>query len=148
MKKIPVELPDEHVGYLLTQTYLLKQRHLNTALKQIGITYTQFVILATTLELADEKGTITQQTIASERQLDKVMVSNVVKTLVEKRLIKRFRHPTDHRALAIKLTSKGVEIAIQAKGIVKQSDLVFFSCIESEELYRVLKKLMANNSKE
>lgn len=145
MEKNPILYPDDQVGFLLSQTYLLKQRVLGSALKVLDITYMQFVVLATILVLHDSKGWITQQDIADKRRLDKVTVSNVVKTLVQKGLIKRNHHPEDHRALIIRLTQRGVEIATKAKEIVRNTDREFFSTVDSEALCKVLKRLLTVN---
>lgn len=147
MKKELINLPDEQIGYLFSQTYLLKQKIFNSALKELNITYIQFVILATAFVLQDEQGWITQQTIASQRRLDKVTVSNTVKTLVQKGLIRRSHHPTDHRAFIIKLTLRGREVAARGKEIAQTTDETFFSNIDSDNLRTILKKLLSENSK-
>lgn len=52
MEKELITLPDEQVGYLLSQTYQLKKKLTNKALKELDISYIQFVILVTALVLA------------------------------------------------------------------------------------------------
>lgn len=146
MKK-KVENPDEQLGYLLTQVTFLKQRIINTALKELDITYIQFIILAGTLELGSENGIVTQQIISDKRRLDKAMVSNVVKTLIEKSLMTRSIHPTDKRAYILSLTDTGTEKAIEGKKIALKIDETFFSEIDKEKLYTSLKTLLRNENK-
>lgn len=147
MKEKQTIYPDDQVGFMLSQTYLLKQRVTNFALKDLDITYMQFVILSTIRILQEEKGLITQQIIADKRRLDKVTVSNVVKTLVEKGLIKRNHHPEDHRALVLRLTTRGMDLAIKSKEIVRNTDMKFFSGIDSTQLRETLKRILTDNDK-
>jgi len=145
MKEIPTIYPDDQVGFMLSQAYLLKQRVTNLALKDLDITYLQFVILSTIRILQEEKERITQQTIADKRRLDKVTVSNTVKTLVQKGLIKRNHHPEDHRALVLRLTTRGMDLAIKSKEIVKSTDKKFFSGVDSYQLHETLKRILTDN---
>lgn len=144
MKK-KIEEPNEQLGYLLTQVTFLKQRITNAALKELDITYIQFVILAGTLELNNGKRNVTQQTISIERRLDKAMVSNVVRTLIEKGLMTREVHPIDKRAYVLSLTSKGVEKAVNGKKIALQIDDTFFSGIDTEQFRKSLITLLKND---
>jgi len=144
MAKKIIEQPDEQLGFLLIQTSLLKQRIINAALKELDITYMQFVILAAVLELGDEDALVTQQTVAARRRLDKAMVSNITKSLIQKNLLIRDKHPSDQRALVIKLTEEGTVVAMQGKEITKHIDTTFFAEIDQERLRTDLKKLLGN----
>lgn len=145
--KNSIEKPNEQLGYLLTQVTFLKQRIVNAALKELDITYIQFIILAGTLELGSENGIVTQQVISDERRLDKAMVSNVVKTLVEKDLMTRSIHPVDKRSYTLSLTDIGIKKAIEGKKIALNIDDTFFSEIDKERLYISLKTLLKNENK-
>ncbi len=141
-----IEKPDEQLGYLLTQVSFLKQRLVNAALKEIDITYIQFIILAGTLELGASGRMVTQQDISTERQLDKAMVSNVVKVLVDKKLMKREKHPMDKRAFVLELTREGEKKAVRGKEIAMSIDSGFFAGID-QDIFRVsLEKLLTSNS--
>lgn len=140
------EIPNEQLGYLLTQVSFLKQRITNAALKELDITYVQFVILAGTLELGADGNIVTQQSIASERRLDKAMVSNVVKTLIEKGFLTREEHPEDKRAFTLRLTPAGEKKAIQGKAIARKVDETFFAGIDQEAFRESLKQLLKNES--
>ncbi|NDV83188.1 MarR family winged helix-turn-helix transcriptional regulator [Bacteroides sp. 51] len=145
MKK-KTEIPNEQLGYLLTQVSFLKQRITNAALKELDITYVQFIILAGTLELGADGGIVTQQSIASERRLDKAMVSNVVKTLIEKGFLTRQEHPEDKRAFTLRLTPAGEEKAMQGKDIARKVDHTFFAHIDHEAFRESLKQLLKNET--
>lgn len=139
--------PYEQAGYLLTQVSFLKQRIVNAALKDLDITYVQFVILAGTLELGDENGIVTQQDISTKRRLDKAMVSNVVKTLIGRNLIKREEHPSDKRAFTLGLTEEGKEIALKGKEIARSTNTTFFAGIDVDLFCKTLKQLLLNDNK-
>lgn len=141
-----IRKPDEQLGYLLTQVTFLKQRITNAALKELDITYIQFVILAGTLELGDKGGIVTQQIISTKRRLDKAMVSNVVKTLIEKKLMLREAHPVDKRAYTLLLTDEGVKKAIRGKEIASKIDETFFSDIDKDKFRNSLTTLLKNDN--
>jgi len=136
--------PNEQLGYLLTQVSFLKQRITNAALKELDITYIQFVILAGTLELGSENEFVTQQDISTQRRLDKAMVSNVVKTLIDKGLMARSVHPIDKRAYTLSLTDAGKEFAIRGKEIALKIDETFFDKINKGAFTKTLLKLLEN----
>lgn len=140
-----IEQPDDRLGYLLTQVFFLKQRIIHAALKELDITYIQFVILAGTLELGDD-AIVTQQTISTERRLDKAMVSNVVKTLIEKGLMLKSVHPADNRAYTLSLTEAGTEKAIKGKQIALKIDDTFFTKIDREKFMESLTILLTNDN--
>lgn len=143
MKK-KIDKPDEQLGYLLTQVTFLKQRIINAALKELDITYIQFIILAGTLELGVDD-IVTQQIISDKRRLDKAMVSNVVKTLIEKGLMTRHVHPVDKRAYTLSLTDTGTEKAIDGKEIALKIDHEFFAAIDKEKFLESLMILIKND---
>ncbi|MDR2918127.1 MAG: MarR family winged helix-turn-helix transcriptional regulator [Tannerella sp.] len=140
-----IDKPDEQLEYLLTQVSFLKQRIINASLKDLDITYIQFVILAGTLELGANEAIVTQQDISDKRRLDKAMVSNVVKTLIEKGLMTRHTHPVDKRAYTLSLTNTGKEAAIKGKEIALDVDKSFFSGINKNAFLKALVTLLKND---
>lgn len=138
--------PDEQAGYLLTQAAFLRQRVVNAALKELDVTYIQFVILAGTYELTAEGKVVTQQTISTERRLDKAMVSNVIKTLISKRLLIRKVHPEDKRAYTLSLTKAGTEKAIKGRMIASETDESFFRGIDKKTLSESLSRILKNDN--
>ena len=143
-----IKKPDEQLGYLLTQVSFLKQRIINSALKVLDITYIQFIILAGTLELGENNGIVTQQDISQHRRLDKAMVSNVVKVLIEKGLMIRHTHPVDKRAYTLLLTTTGIEKAVKGKEIALQIDETFFAGIDKNTFLQSLTILLENKGGE
>lgn len=138
-----IEQPDQQLGYLLTQVSFLKQRIINAGLKELDITYMQFIILAGILELADE-GIVSQQTIVDKRRLDKAMVSVVLKALISRGLVIRQPHPTDKRAYTLTLSDEGRQKALQGKVITVEIDRRFFAKVNKKNLINILTKLLEN----
>ncbi|MCD8185935.1 MAG: MarR family transcriptional regulator [Rikenellaceae bacterium] len=139
-------IPDDDLGFLLTQVSLLKQRIINQALQKIEITYMQFVILAGIYELGGYGKLVSQQTLSVRRRLDKAMVSNVVKTLLGRRLILRQRSAVDKRSFTLNLTPAGLEKALQGKQIARQIDQEFFSGICQTPFRESLQTLLLRNA--
>ena len=138
-----IEQPDQQLGYLLTQVSFLKQRIINAGLKELDITYMQFIIIAGILELADE-GIVSQQTIVDKRRLDKAMVSVVLKALISRGLVIRQPHPTDKRAYTLTLSDEGRQKALQGKEITVEIDRRFFAKVNKKNLINILTKLLEN----
>lgn len=141
-----IDKPDNQLGFLLMQASLLKQRVVNAALRELDITYMQFVVLAGVLELGENNGCVMQQDLASQRRLDKAMVSNVVKNLMSRNLLIRMEHPSDKRAWKLSLTEQGRELAIEGKGIAKGVDSTFFAGIDNDLFVKLLEKVISDNS--
>lgn len=56
-----------------------------------------------------------------------MMMSDLVQTLLKKKLIERHRHPHDKRAYALTLTRKGHALTLSAIPIVEEIDALFFT---------------------
>ena len=121
--------PDESPGYLLTNLTLLWQRKQKRILDPLNLTYTQFMLLASLGWLLKHNELVTQVDIARQGNADTMMVSKVLRTLENKKFIKRQEHPTDTRAKIIQLTEEGAEILQKALVEVENSDIEFFSVI-------------------
>lgn len=148
MKKIDFhfEKPEDNTGYLLWQTTMIWQRTMNRALAKIGLTHTQFVILASLAWLSKNQNGINQKGIADNSNTDRMMVSKLLRTLQEKEFITRQENEKDTRSKLVFLTEKG-KIKLQAA--LKQVEITdngFFSKIEKDEHFNnTLSKLISSN---
>ena len=78
--------PEASPGLLLWQLTNAWQRKQRQALSKLHLTHPQFVVLACLLWLTtNSKEEITQNQIATIASLDKMMVSDLVKTLIQKK---------------------------------------------------------------
>ena len=127
--------PNDATGFLLYKAHLYWQKSIKRSLKPLGITHTQFVILASTYWLFLHKEQLTQIDIAQHAQMDTMMVSNVIRTLENKKLIKRTAHPTDTRANLVSLTKKGNTTVKKAIVIVEKFDKIFFKKLDKSKQF-------------
>lgn len=123
--------PEESPGYLLAQLTLLWQRKQKKALDPLDITHTQFVLLTSIAWLSNNNENVTQVEIASFNNFDRMMVSKVLRTLENKKLIYRQEHSTDTRAKIVTITTSGKGILQSALTQVENADIDFFSSLES-----------------
>ena len=136
--------PEVATGFLLYKTHAIWQREIKRNLKEIGITHTQFVILASTHWLFKQNADCTQIDIAKHAQMDVMMTSNVIRTLEKKNILTRTNHKTDTRAKVVNLTANGLEILKIAVKKVEKFDRNFFKNLKNSnnfnaELNRLLK---------
>lgn len=119
--------PADSPGLLLWRTTLRWQRHIAAALKPLGLTHVQFVLLASTWWLTQVAGeTPSQKRIAEHASTDTMMTSHVIRTLADKGLVERATNPEDARARVIGITPEGAEIAARAMRVVEDADRSFF----------------------
>ena len=136
-----VKTPDDSPGFLLWQLTCQWQREQRQALAKLGLTHPQFVVLACLLWLSmHEEGAITQQHISAFSKIDKMSMSILVRTLEQKKFIKRIANKLDARAYSLTLTAKGHERALKAIPVVEGIDAQFFNR-ESEGLNKLFKAL-------
>ena len=130
-------------GLLLWQVTSLWQRRQRAALKAVGLTHAQFVMLASLAWLSQGGEPVTQARIASHAKTDAVMTSEVLRTLERKGLVKRRPHPDDTRAKSLTLTPEGIAVAKRAVKLVEKTDEEFFAPLDgdTEGLVRLLRRL-------
>jgi DNA-binding MarR family transcriptional regulator len=124
--------PQESPGYLLWQVSMLWQRKMKRGLDRIGLTHTQFVLLAALGWLSRGGGTVTQVDVANHGNIDRMMTSKVLRTLQGKGFVRRTGHLTDTRAKSLSLTPAGEQTLQQAISIVQQVDDTFFAAVRNQ----------------
>ncbi|MBC3788677.1 MarR family winged helix-turn-helix transcriptional regulator [Spirosoma utsteinense] len=141
--------PEENNGYLLWQVSMRWQLLMNQRLRDVGITLTQFSLLAGLYWLDRRGEVVTQQRLADYANTDKMMTSKVVQTLEGKGLLSRMDNPEDGRAKQLRLTPAGETVLGQANTLVEQVDAAVFQAIQSEAnvFNRLMQQLMANMPK-
>lgn len=126
--------PEENSGYLLWQVTMQWQLGMNRALGTIGLTLTQFSLMAGLYWLSKKKEGVTQQQLADYANTDKMMTSKVLAALEQKQIVERIKDPGDSRAKQLKISNKGVEVLKEAYRIVKQVDDVFFKDVVKDKV--------------
>lgn len=132
--------PEENNGYLLWQVSMRWQLRMNQRLDELGITLTQFSLLAGLYWLNLQGELVTQQRLANYANTDKMMTSKVLQTLEKKGLVERLDNPQDGRARRLRLTETAERLLQQANGIVEQVDSAFFNPLQPDAL--VFQELM------
>ncbi|GGH63528.1 DNA-binding MarR family transcriptional regulator [Filimonas zeae] len=125
--------PEENTGYLLWQVTMQWQLSMNRALGKMGLTLTQFSLMAGLYWLSKEKQTVTQQQLADYVNTDKMMTSKVLMTLEKKQIIERVKDDNDSRAKQLRITDQGTQILKEAYKTVKQVDDVFFKNVVKDK---------------
>ena len=128
--------PEENNGYLLWQVSMRWQLLMNQRLRGVGITLTQFSLLAGLYWLDQQGEVVTQQRLADYANTDTMMTSKVLQTLAGKGLLQRLDNPQDGRARQLRLTPAGETLLGQANTLVEQVDAIFFNSIQPEATNR------------
>jgi DNA-binding MarR family transcriptional regulator len=119
---------EDSPGFLLWQLTNEWQRKQRLALAALDLTHVQFVVLACLLWLSTHsEEVVTQQKIAEFANIDKMMVSTVIKSLIQKKFLSRLDNPNDSRAYALSLTAVGRKKVLAAIPIVEGIDAEFFT---------------------
>ena len=116
---------DDSLGFLLWQVTNHWQAAQRAALKPLGLTHVQFVLLAS-LTYLDATSPVTQRDLAAHAATDPMMTSQVLRTLERRALVLRQSHPRDKRARAVTATPTGIELANRALVSVEACDREFF----------------------
>ena len=119
-------------GFLLWQVSKLWQRHLNAALKDLGYSSTQAIILGNIVRMTGQKRSVTQITLSAATKVDPMTTSQAIRTLEKKKLIKRIVAEEDRRAFSIQPTTQGVKVTIEALQRIAQAHEEFFRPLENE----------------
>lgn len=133
-KKLSVhETPKKSPGFLLWHVSTAWRSRIEAALKTLGLTHPQFVVLATTGWLTRNGDPVTQVEIGKMAGLDPNTNSQILKGLEKKGMIQR-SSSTDGRAKNVSLTPKGSQLLRLALPAVEKGDTQFFSPLSPEEL--------------
>lgn len=126
-------------GYLFWRSFHAWQRHMRTRLDSLGITQVQYSILATTSYLVSMNDAVSQQDVANQLAMDKMMVSDVVKALEARSLLTRRRSEADARSLVLDVTRAGRELLKRATPAAESVDEQFFGVLSAAERTNLIK---------
>jgi DNA-binding MarR family transcriptional regulator len=123
--------PEQSPGFVLWRTTNRWQAAQRAALRPLGLTHVQFVLLAS-LSWLDADGPVTQRRLADHAAVDAMMTSQVVRGLEERGLVRRSTHPEDRRARALTVTAEGRDLANRAVKVVEDCDRRFFAPLQAD----------------
>jgi DNA-binding MarR family transcriptional regulator len=135
--------PGESPGFLLWRVTLRWQRAMVAALRPLGLTHVQFVLLASAWWLTQGAGEKpTQRRLAEHAATDPMMTSQVLRILESRGLVTREVDPGDSRALRLAVTENGARLAQEAIRVVEATDAEFFAAAgEREPVVSLLRRL-------
>lgn len=136
--------PAESTGFLVWKVSNRWQQEIRKSLKKHHLTHTQFVILASAVWLSKSRTSVTQIEIANQLEIDKMMTSNILRTLEKKGFLIRSVHQKDTRAKTVTPTKKGINCFKKAVEAVEACDDLFFGRLNNNATFnKELIKLLA-----
>lgn len=136
------EGPAVSPGFQLWRVTHRWQRAVVAALRPVGLTHVQFVLLASTWWLGTRPGgPPTQREIAGHAGTDPMMTSQVLRALEVRDLLARGPDPGDARVRRVTCTAAGDKLARRSIEVVEDADRAFFAAGDPDELLRVLAPL-------
>ncbi|MFE5283342.1 MarR family winged helix-turn-helix transcriptional regulator [Nocardia sp. NPDC056611] len=130
-------------GFWLHHAALEWRATLERNLRPLGLTPTQFNLLASAGWLGRAGELPTQQQVADMSGADRMMASKVIRGLEERGLLARCADPADARALRIELTAEGRELASRGVRIAVDTDEQLFG-VDGDLLREQLKPIAAH----
>jgi DNA-binding MarR family transcriptional regulator len=108
------------MGFLVWHLSLRWQVQLTRALMPLGVTHTDYALLASLHGLSRSGTRPSQRQLADVSGLEPMHVSKLARRLQQARLIERTENPADPRAMQLSLTDRGVEVVTAARRIVRK----------------------------
>ena len=105
------------------------QRDIAAALEPVGLTHSQFVLLACTQWLEEQGDGASQVMIAAQAGMDVKTASQVLRRLERAGLVSRQPDPKDARARIVTTTAAGREVGARATHLVEDADEAYFAAM-------------------
>src|SRR5262245_625837 len=112
----PTENPT--LGYLLWRLTTRLRAAIDRALAPLGLTHAQYTLLASLYGFSRTGAQPSQRELADWTGLEPIFVSKLARALQQAGLIERTEHPADPRAVQLRLTDQGTNVAQRAIAIV------------------------------
>jgi DNA-binding MarR family transcriptional regulator len=138
------EGPEQSPGFLLWQVSSEWRRKIEAALATVGVTHSQFVLLASLGWLTKQGGEVSQVELARHCKTDITMTSQVLRTLEKKGYVSREQRKGDERSKFPSVTKSGAALIEQAIPLVEAVDRDFFKSLgkETGKWVEILQKLV------
>jgi DNA-binding MarR family transcriptional regulator len=117
---------DRSVGMRLWRSANAWHRAVDKALRPVGLTQVQFLLLSGLEDLGRDGAAVRQNELAQRTRVDVMMTSQVLRTLEAKGLVERLSNPRDQRAKVLILTSEGREAIGRAADLMAHCERMFF----------------------
>jgi len=113
-------------GFWLHHAALTWRAELDGRLRTLGLTHTQFMVLASASWLEHVEGPPTQQAVADHAGSDRMMTSRVIRALADAGFLERHPDPDDARAVRVAVTAAGRDVAARAVEQAQAVDRLYF----------------------
>ena len=120
-------------GFLLWHATLRWQRAIAAALRPLGLTHVQFVLLAGIWWLGQGDQRPSQRELADHAGTDRMMTSQVLRTLESRGLLRRELDGVDARVRRLAVTPEGERLSGQAIAAVEATDKAYFALVPNRE---------------
>ncbi|MDQ6776285.1 MAG: MarR family transcriptional regulator [Actinomycetota bacterium] len=135
----PNELPGGGLGYALAAAAHAWRAELADTLADLGVTPSQFFVLASLLHRHSRgREAPTQRRLAEESGMDPNTASQVLRGLERRGIVSRQRRAQDSRSVAITLTIEGLDLARESTTRARALNQDFFSGFDVEALFATL----------
>ncbi len=131
--------PDDVAGFAIWKLSLAYQRHVEASLREIGLTHTQFAILALSAWLNQKQTQVSHRDIAKLSGVQVAQVSLMVKALRAKKLVSQRMGAEDTRVRIVTVTPAGVKLL--ARAIPMMGELQAMLWPEGSELPDLLRTI-------
>ncbi|QPF87266.1 winged helix-turn-helix transcriptional regulator [Bradyrhizobium genosp. L] len=127
------------IGFLIR---LLEARYdglYQSMTRQSDITPRQFGVLMALYQM----GALTPSVLADRISCDRNTLSEMLKRMVERRLVSKKTHPDDRRSLQVQITAKGEEALLAVVPVAAELQNVMLAPLRKEDRAHFLKCLLA-----
>ena len=107
-------------GYLVWHLSTKWRVAVDRALKDLGLTHVDYLVLASLSEFTRSGAQPNQRELADFAGLEVMYVSKLVRGLERSGLLRRADHPDDPRAFQLELTARGASLVAQAATVMRK----------------------------
>ena len=115
---ISLDAPQNAVGFVMWRVVHRYQREVEQALRPMDLTHLQFVTLTLVAWMARDGEAATQSQLARFGDIHPMQVSNVLKALEQKRIVRRTPSPANALAKQVAMTPTGMTALREALPLV------------------------------
>jgi MarR family transcriptional regulator, organic hydroperoxide resistance regulator len=138
--------PGGGLGYALMQTANAWRSELAIVLAPASVTPPQFFVIAALLNAqARARPEPTQKELTDRTGIDVNTVSQIVRGLERRGIVRRLPHPRDSRAVTLSLTEAGLELGRLCTREARALNRRFFAPADAEPLLHTLRELTARS---
>ena len=124
-------------GFALWREAMRWQRSVNAALRSLGLTHSQFLVLSSLERIcSQEDDAVSQRQVAREAGLDDATTSSVLQALEKRRLVDRAPATGDGRSWRVIVTSGGARMLRRAVPLVATAAALFHAGTEEPKAPR------------